>query len=230
MRIPLILGWTSDGQALVYQRLYRDHEYLDSSGQWVGALFRYDLASGVSTPIETPYGLGIGVLSFSPSGPLVACAVSTDYLQMELQLGALDGVALRLTTSLAEGYVYAFPLQWSPDGRWLLVSVAPRMSDPYDPGYPRLVRNTLYPPIDLRYSRIWAYDDPGQAWSVAHTGRCKRCTVPERRGHLLHSRRNNDQRVPVEIGHVWLCPAGSPWRIQGSRRSRSEIWRLDWTG
>jgi len=81
---------------------------------------------------------------------------------MDLQLGTLDGDTLRLTTGVAQGYVYTFPVQWSQDGHSLLVSVAPRMNDPYDPLYPQAVRKTLYPPIGLRYSRIWAYDGTGK--------------------------------------------------------------------
>jgi hypothetical protein len=162
MRIPLILGWTTDGGALIYQWLYRDHDLLDMTGQWVGALWRYDLYSGISTLIETPYGLGVGALAHSRSGPLLACAVSTDYRQMDLHLCTLDANTLRLTASLAEGYVYAFPLSWSPDGHWLLVSVAPWANNPYDPLYPHLIRRVLSPPVDQSNSFVWAYDGTGK--------------------------------------------------------------------
>jgi hypothetical protein len=179
-RIPLVRGWAAGGSELVFQWLYREVELLDSTGRWVDGVYCLNLATGAVTPLGRPeaWEIGVGEMLFQSGGGgvgPVACAVGTDLFQMGVLLCDLAGDVLEPVEVVADGGVYAFPLQWSPDsgsrdgdggnedgrrpGRWLLLAMAPSMPDRYDQWYSSAIRQLDYPPYrGLNGTRYWIYD------------------------------------------------------------------------
>ncbi len=125
--IEFLVGWSPDGKQVFYIQLGDGGKYyLHSADLETGEVADFFSIGGKNpSPTVSPDGRWVAFLESGFGAPAA-----------DVYIARLDGSDRRLMTHLDTGSFYAYAPMWSPDGRWLAVSI--QKADALQPGDPAI--------------------------------------------------------------------------------------------